>query len=192
MARWVTLSWVLLFAHALGCAPALAENKAALRARCIQAIDSSGARVGGGKLTESAIDLAESGFLFQFEEPGGGTFFCQICDDTNPKVECGSVGLTLNYRPSGGDSKTLPAELDRKCAWHLHREVGDRAGLHKIQHALIARIDVAPAHTDTRWVFNMALDGESYRCVVRRSDGSFRVEHQRGDDWRALAGGIFF
>ncbi len=169
-----------------------AASKQELRARCLSAIDESGARTGDGKFRESAIDLAASGFLFQFDEPGGGTFFCQICDDTTPAIECGAVGLTLNHRPAGGESTALPAELDRKCAWHLHREVGDRAGREKIQHALLARIAVVPAHTDTRWVYRMTLDGESYRCVVRRTDGSFRVEQQAGEDWRALAAGIFF
>ena len=88
----------------MGGAPAFAESKAALRTRCIEAVDASGARAGSGKLAESAIDLGPSGFLFQFEEAGGGTFFCQICDDTNPAVECGSVGLTLNHRPADGES----------------------------------------------------------------------------------------
>jgi len=185
----IWLALLLLVTHG---APADAAGKQALRDRCLVSIAESGAGAGKGKLKESAIDLAASGFLFQFEEPGGGIFFCQICDDTNPAVACGSVGLTLNYRPPGGESKALPAELDRKCAWHLHREVGDRAGRIKIQHAVIARIAVTPAHTDSRWVYRMALDGAQYRCVVRRSDGSFRVEQQAGEDWRALAAGIFY
>lgn len=190
MTRGLLLALLLTTASGLACAQAATRQE--LRDRCTRSIAESGAHVVGGKFKESAIDLAASGFLFQFDETGGGTFFCQICDDANPAVECGSVGLTLNYRPAGGESKALPAELDRKCAWHLHREVGDRAGREKIQHAVIERIEITPAHTDSRWVYRMALDGGQYRCVVRRSDGSFRVEQQTGDDWRALAAGIFF
>ena len=61
-----------------------------------------------------------------------------------------------------------------------------------VNHDLVKRITINPAHTDTRWVYKMGLDGEEFQCVIRKSDGSFRVERKQGEDWRPLAAGTLF
>lgn len=189
MARAFLLT-VLLFVVGMG--EAHTEGKPALRDRCLKSIAASGQTSDTGKWIETATPLGDSGFLFQFAAPDGGHFFCQICDDSNPAIECGAMGLILNYRGKSGEAKQLPAELDTKCVYYLQREVGDRSGRLKVQHDLVKRTKVTPAHTDARWVYQMALDGEQYRCVIRKSDGNFRVEHQTGADWRVLAAGVLY
>jgi len=175
----------------LGAGAVQAEGKAALRDRCLKAIAGSGQAADASKFTETATSLGDSGFLFQFAS-AEGNFFCQICDDSNPELDCGTLGLMLTFRGKEGEARQLPAELDRKCLFHLQREVGDRSGRLTVRHDLVERTKVTPAHTDARWVYNMSLDDQQFRCVVRKSDGSFRVEQQQGAEWRALAAGILF
>jgi len=87
--------------------------------------------------------------------------------------------------------RDLPAELDRKCAYFLQKEV-TRPRSSTINRAMVQRIRITPDHTDKSWLFMMNLDENEYRCVVRKSDGNFRVEAKKGDTWRPIAGGILF
>ena len=181
-----------LFAY-IGTASAAAGTQAVLHARCVAAIDASGQPVDRTSLHETTIPMAESGFIFQFADTAGGTFSCQICDDGNPAVHaCGSIGLELSYRPKDGEMKRLPAELDKKCVYFLQKEMKPHEEALFIDHDIVKRIQVTADHTDTRWVYKMELDGNPYRCVIRKSDGNFRVERQKGDDWRPIAAGILF
>lgn len=180
-----------VFLSLVGIAAAHAEGKTALRDRCLKAIAASGQAADASKFTESATPIGDSAFLFQFVS-ANGNFFCQVCDDSNPKLDCGSMGLILNFRGQDGKTRQLPAELEKKCLFYLQKEVSGRGGISNIRHDLVERTKVTPAHTDARWVYQMALDQEQYRCVVRKSDGNFRVEQQQGEDWRALAAGILY
>ncbi|MBL8272347.1 MAG: hypothetical protein JNJ74_00965, partial [Xanthomonadales bacterium] len=74
----------------------------------------------------------------------------------------------------------------------LQKEVKPRSDTRTIDHAMAARIQSTLTQTDARTVYAMQLDGGSYRCVIRRSDGSFRVERQEGEEWRPIAAGLFY
>jgi hypothetical protein len=176
-----------------GAASAVGGTQAALHARCVAAIGASGQPVDLKALHETTIPMGESGFLFQFADATGGTFSCQICDDGNPAVHaCGSIGLELSYRPKDGELKRLPAELDKKCVYFLQKEMKPHDEALMIDHDLVKRVHVSADHTDTRFVYKMELDGNPYRCVIRKSDGNFRVERQNGNDWRPIAAGSLF
>jgi hypothetical protein len=171
---------------------ATATVKKALGERCLAAIADSGQAAARASLKESATQLSASRYQFQYADPAGGSFSCQVCDEADPKVNCGVMGAMLSYAPKGGEAKALPAELDRKCVFHLQHELmADDSGVF-IDQALVARIRVTPAHTDTRWVYRMDLDGKEYRCVIRKSDSSFTVEQHAGRDWHGLVSGIMF
>jgi hypothetical protein len=174
-------------------ANAAGNTQAALHQRCVAAIASSGQPANMKALKETTIAMGESGFLFQFAAADGGTFSCQICDDGNPAVHaCGSIGLELSYRPKDGELKRLPAELDKKCTYFLQKEIKPRSDTRFIDHAMVQRIHVTPDHSDKSWLYQMELDGNPYRCVIRKSDGNFRVEKQTGSDWRPIAAGTLF
>jgi hypothetical protein len=175
------------------CGLAAGATQATLHDRCIAAIASSGKPADTKALHETAIPMGESGVLFQFEDTAAGTFSCQVCDDDNPDNQtCATVGLRLTFRPKDGELKDLPAELDKKCAYFLQKESKPPAQGMTIDHAMIKRIQTTPDHTDTRWVYKMELDGKQSRCVIRKSDGDFRVERQQGDSWRPIAAGVMF
>lgn len=168
-----------------------------LHDRCTAAIAASGQAADAKAPAQTMnVPLGEQGFLFQFTDAGGGVYSCQICDDGNPAVHaCGEIGLDLSYWPKDGEMKRLPAELEKKCVYFLQKEVNQRAhpGSNPfIDHALVQRIHSSAEHTDTRWVYNMQLDGGAYRCVVRKNDGNFRVEQQNGADWKPIAAGVLF
>jgi hypothetical protein len=166
--------------------------KKALGERCRAAIADSGQGASPAALQETATQLSASRYLFQYADPAGGSFTCQACDEADPKVNCGVMGAMLTYTPKGGSPKQLPAEFDRKCVYHLQHELmpGDSGVF--IDHALVGRTRVAPAHTDARWVYRLELDGREYRCVIRKSDWSFRLEGRAGDTWRGLVAGTMF
>jgi hypothetical protein len=189
--RFLLGLFAMLIAHA---ACAAGGSQAALHSRCLAAIAASGQPANPNALKENAISMGESGFLFQFTELNGGAFTCQICDDGNPAVNaCGSMGLELSYRPKDGEMKRLPAELDKKCAYFLQKELRPPGSAPFIDHALVKKIHVSEdGSTDSRWVYKMEYESNNYRCVVRKSDGSFRVEEQKGDDWKVLANGVLF
>jgi hypothetical protein len=178
---------------ALQSGQSVAATQAALHERCVAAIAASGQPANMGALKQTTIPMGDSGFLFQFTETNGGAFTCQICDDGNPAVHaCGSIGLELSYRPKDGEMKKLPAELDKKCTYFLQKERKPRGEALFIDHAIVNRIHVTPDHSDKSWIYQMELDGNPYRCVVRKSDGNFRVDEKKGDDWHAIANGVLF
>jgi hypothetical protein len=184
---------VLISLLALHGTLASGATQSALHDRCLAAIVASGQSARPKALKQSTIPMGESGFIFQFADAEGGTFSCQICDDANPAVHaCGSIGLELSYRPKDGEMKRLPAELDKKCTYFLQKEMKPRDEAAFIDHAIVGRIHVTPDHSDKSWVYNMELDGNPYRCVVRKSDGNFRVDKRNGDDWRPIANGVLF
>ncbi len=188
--RFAWLSVALIGAAASG--PTHAAGQAALRDRCTAAIDASGNAPPSKGLEETAIPLGDQGVLFQFTAADGGVYSCQVCDDDNPAMPCGSMGLELSFRPRDGELEQLPAELERKCRGALQKEVKPRSDTRYIDHAMAARIQTTLTQTDARTVYAMQLDGGSYRCVIRRSDGSFRVERQEGEEWRPIAAGLFY
>jgi hypothetical protein len=187
------IGWVLVALVGVAVAePAIAAEQAALRDRCTAAIDASGNAPPSKGLKETAIPLGDQGVLFQFTASDGGVYSCQVCDDDNPAMPCGSMGLELSFRPRDGELDQLPAELERKCRGALQKEVKPRSDTRYIDHAMAARIQSTLTQTDARTVYAMQLDGGSYRCVIRRSDGSFRVERQEGEEWRPIAAGLFY
>ena len=181
----------ILMLALLACGAATAANdRGALDKRCRVAMGENGAATG---LKETmAVAMGNSGWMFQYGTPDGGTWSCQACDDDDPAAECGSKGLMLSLRPATGESKQVPAELDRKCVYMLQKEVKPRSDERFIAHEIAARVKVSPRHNDTRYVYDMSLDDGSYRCVIRKSDGSFRVERQEGEEWRPIAAGVFW
>jgi len=171
---------------------ATATVKRALGERCKAAIAQSGQPASPTSLKESATQLSASRYLFEYADETGGTFSCQVCDEADRKVNCGTLGVMLTYAPKGGQAQRLPAELDRKCVFYLqHEMMADDSGVF-IDHALVERIRVSPAHTDARWVYKLELDGHEYRCVIRKSDWSFRLEARAGQEWRGMTAGIVF
>ena len=165
-----------------------------LRERCLAAIETNEILPAKREtLKENVMNLELGGgnYHFEFAKSDGSKYFCQMCDDTNPAVDCGMLGLRLIFRPGEGEAQDLPAELDRKCSYFLQKELQEPGA--RIDHALVDRMQIDAKHTDTRWVYSIHVDEKEYRCVIRKSDGSFRVERKDGeDDWRALAAGTMF
>ena len=182
-----------------GASPPVAEpkprtatgGKAAMRARCLAAVAESGKPSAAKPAAENAYDAGPGNYLFEFKQPEGGSFFCQICDDS--ATECLNLGLELSFRPAQGEQERLPAELDRKCVYFLQKEVTKKhRGTMKIDQEIVDRVQVTATHTDARFVYRMALDKAEYRCVIRKSDGNFLVERQQGSEWRPIAAGLMF
>lgn len=162
----------------------------ALRERCLAAIAANDPSAKLSTLKETiAMDSGGGHYLFELKQADGARFVCQVCDEANPTVDCGMTGLRLAYQPAGGETRDVPAELDRKCAYFLQKEVTRSPAVNR---AVIQRIRIVPDHTDKSWLYMMNLDEKEYRCVVRRSDGNFRVEARNGDTWRPIATGILF
>ena len=169
-----------------------ASGKPALRERCLAQITANDPSVKTSTLKETiGMETAGGNYLFEWKQADGGRFICQICDEANPGVECGTLGLRLGHQPAGGEMRDLPAELDRKCAYFLQKELTRPRAL-TINRAMVERIRITPDHTDKSWLFMMNLDENEYRCVVRKSDGNFRVEAKKGETWRPIAAGILF
>lgn len=178
---------------ALGFAGAATADPAALRTRCLAAIGDGGVPVVAAALKETlSVATGEHSHLFQFTAPDGGVFSCQLCDDHDPAAGCPTLGIDLAYRPASGELRRLPAELDRKCLFDLQQELGTPEERLAIKHDVVARVAVEPSHTDSRYVYDMTLDGTDYRCVIRKSDGSYRVERREGEAWRPLAAGVYW
>jgi hypothetical protein len=169
---------------------AMPPVKQALRERCLASIAANDPALKASTLTET-IGMESGGghYLFELKQADGARFVCQVCDEANPSVDCGMLGLRLAYQAAGAAIRDLPAELDRKCAYFLQKEVMRSPA---VNHAVVRRIRITPDHTDRNWLYLMALDEKDYRCVVRKSDGNFRVEAKTGDTWRPIATGILF
>ena len=164
--------------------------KQALRERCNAAIAATDPSAKPSTLQETiGMDVGGGHYLFELTQADAARFVCQVCDEANANVDCGRLGLRLAYQPAGGEVRDLPAELDRKCAYFLQKEVTRSPA---IDRAVIQRINITPDHTDKSWLYMMNLDTKDYRCVVRKSDGNFRVEAKSGDTWRPIATGILF
>ncbi len=164
--------------------------KHALRERCLAAIAANDPSAKPSTLKETiGMESGDGQYLFELKQADGARFVCQVCDEANPNVDCGMLGLRLAYQPAGGETRDLPAELDRKCAYFLQKEVTRSPAINR---EVIQRIRITPDHTDKSWLYTMNLDEKAYRCVVRKSDGNFRVEVKNGDTWRPIATGILF
>ena len=164
--------------------------KQALRERCLAAIATNDPAARAGTLKETlGMESGGGHYLFELKQADGARFVCQLCDESNPSVDCGTLGLRLAFQPPGGTMRDLPAELDRKCAYFLQKEVTRSPA---VNHAVVRRIRITADHTERNWLYLMALDEKDYRCVVRKSDGNFRVEAKTGDTWRPIATGILF
>ena len=168
-------------------------DPAALRERCLASIEAGGTGATRAALDETlSVATDAHSHLFQFTAKDGGVYSCQLCDDRNPEATCATVGVDLAYRPADGELRRLPAELDRKCAHDLVRELGTPEQRMQVRHDVLARIVTSKRHTAQRRVYDMALDGTGYRCVIRTSDGSYRVERRDGEHWRAIAAGTYW
>lgn len=161
-----------------------------LEARCAAAVTASGQGADAKALKKKVTPLSASRILVELSD-AKGSFVCQVCDDEDPKVNCGTMGLMLSYRGADGSNLNLPAEIERKCVGSLQKEVmDDDAGVF-IDHDIVKRIVTREIPNDKRYVFEHQLDGETYRCVVRKGDLNFTLEHQGGDgEWHGLVGGI--
>ena len=174
-----------------GAASGASSVKQTLRNRCFAAIEASTVPAKRNTLKETlGMDLGSGRFMFQWDQPEGGQFTCQICDDSNPELDCKDMGLRLAYRPKGGEVKDLPAELDLKCEYFLQKEI--HGGTPDVDHDIVKRIKITPDHSEKSWLYHMSVDNTEYRCVIRKSDGNFRVEEKKGDDWRPIAAGMLF
>ena len=91
---------VLMFLPTL----AFSAVKDDLRERCLAAIESSGAGAKRSELKATVMDLPGGKYMFEFKDAAGGSFFCDICEDNNPKVQCGNIGLRLMHRPKDGEA----------------------------------------------------------------------------------------
>jgi hypothetical protein len=167
-----------------------ATGKAAMRERCLAAVAASGKPAAPKPTGENAYDAGPGNYIFEFKQPDGGSFFCQVCVDVAYSLGP-SLGLELSHRPAQGEQEQLPAELDRKCVYFLQKELSPRGSL-EINKSLVERIKVTPSHTDARYVYRLDMGLDEFRCVIRKSDGNFLLERHVGSDWKPLATGVFF
>jgi len=167
-----------------------AQVRDVLVARCRKAAGESGRTADAAKLKSTVAPLSASRILVKLTD-SAGEFSCQACDDSDPSVNCGTMGLQLSYKGTNGGSINLPAELARKCEYHLQKELSVATDGSFIDHALVARIKTREVTNDKRYVFEHELDGQSYRCVIRKDDLNFTLEHRTGKgEWRGMVGGI--
>lgn len=161
-----------------------------LEARCASAVAASGQGADPAKLVRKITPLSASHILVELSD-AKGSFICQVCDEMDPKVQCGTMGMMLSFRGADGTHLHLPAEIQQKCEYHLQKEMmSGNAGMF-IDQATVRRIRTREVPNDKRYVYEHELDGASYRCVVRRSDLSFSLERRAADGtWRGMVGGI--
>jgi len=167
-----------------------AQVRDALVARCRKSAGESGRTADAAKLKSAVTPLSASRILVKLTD-AQGEFSCQVCDDTDPGVNCGTMGLQLSHKGADGESINLPAELGRKCEYTLQKEISTATDGSFIDHALVARIKTREVPNDKRYVFEHEVDGQTFRCVIRKSDLNFTLERRIGDDkWRGMIGGV--
>jgi hypothetical protein len=169
---------------------AMRAMKKQLEGRCDAAIASSG-KVMGKASSRQVTLLSASRFLVQ-QADKGGEFSCQVCDEDDPKINCGSMGVLLSYTPKGGTPMNLPAELDRKCIFNLQRNLMDDDAGSFIDHEIVRNITTQRQETDTRIVYTHSYEGSTYRCVIRKSDFSYSLDEQQGAQWVPIAAGVMW
>ena len=169
----------------------------ALAARCDAAIKSSAFEgkpsIELSTYKRSEKQVAASQYVFEYTEPAGSAYSCRVCDDLDPKINCGfSFGALIAYGFADGKEGRVPAELDRKCVGALQKQLKNPDDKQFVDLALVARISAKEAHTEKSYVYQMSVKDESaeYRCVIRKRDLNYSVEQKRGDDWRGLVGGV--
>lgn len=163
--------------------------QANLEKRCQVAVEASGKLEDVSALKMTTKLLSASRYLVSFNADES-SFSCTICDDTDPNINCGTMGLLLSYRDQGGNQISLPAEMDRKCVFSLQKVLSSRSSSF-IDHELVKRVKTREVLNDRRYVYIHELDGQSFRCVIRKKDMNFRVERQIKDGkWQGLATGI--
>ena len=151
----------------------------ALRDRCFAAITANDPAVKTSALKETiGMEAGDGHYLFELKQADGARFVCQVCDEANPAVACPTLGLRLAHQPAGGDTRDLPAELDRKCAY-LPAKGSDalarrqpRGGSADPHHARSHRPELA-LHDDAR------REGVSVRRPQERRQLSRRGENRR-------------
>lgn len=167
-----------------------AQVREALVARCRRAAAESGKTADAAKLESAVTPLSASRILVQLTD-AQGAFTCQVCDDTDPGVNCGTMGLQLSHKGADGQSLNLPAELERKCAYYLQKEISTASDGSFIDHALVKRITTREVPNDKRFVFEQEVDGQQFRCVIRKRDMNFQLERRTPDGgWRGMTAGI--
>lgn len=161
-----------------------------LEARCAAAVAASGQGADPATLTRKVTPLSASRILVELSD-AKGSYVCQVCDEMDPKVQCGTMGVMLSFRGADGSNVNLPAEIQQKCEYYLQKEMMDGDSGVFIDQAIVRRIRTREVPNDKRYVYEHELDGDSYRCVVRKSDLSFSLEHREADGtWRGMVGGI--
>jgi len=168
---------------------AAVDLQARLDQRCVKAIESSGQPSQPARWKRQAVQAGAFGYVFTYEQPDG-RFSCQVCDEDAPGSNCPTLGLTLTHATAGAEHRKLPAEVDRKCVSSLQWRLKSRDDKRFIDHEMVRRVVVTPMHTDIRWAYAMSLDGDEFRCVVRKQDLSYVVERRSGAGWQSVAGGV--
>lgn len=169
-------------------AAATQDVVAQLDQRCVKAIESSGQAAQPATWTRGSTPMGAYGHLFTYRQPDG-EFVCTVCAPQVRGSACASLGLSLSFGQPGQAHRELPAELDLKCIDALQSGLRRRGSVHVVDHGHAARVVVTPQHTDTRWVFALAVDGADYRCVIRRQDGGYLLDRKVHGEWKSLASG---
>lgn len=162
--------------------------QADLEKRCQIAVEKSGKSENFTELKMTTKLLSASRYLVSFNSDKS-SFSCQVCDDMDPNINCGTMGLMLSFSTHSSDQISLPAELDRKCVFHLQKALSSESNSF-IDHELVKRVKTREVINDGRYVYLHELDGRSFRCVIRKKDMNYRVERQLGGGkWQSLATG---
>ncbi len=160
-----------------------------LENRCLLAVEKSGTSENISEFKMTSQLLSASRYLVSLENQNN-SYTCQVCDDTDPNVNCGTMGLMLSYNDKEGNQISLPAELDRKCEFYLQKSVS-RLSNSFIDHGLVKRIKTHEILNDKRYVYTHELGGHSYRCVIRKKDMSFKLERAISDgQWQGVSAGV--
>jgi hypothetical protein len=160
-----------------------------LEKRCQKAVEASGMSENPSVLKMTTELLSASRYLVKFSADKS-SFSCQVCDDTDPNINCGTMGLMLSHTDQDNNQVSLPAEMDRKCVFSLQKALSSRTSSF-IDHELVKRIKTSEVLNDKRYVYKHEIEGQFFRCVIRKKDMNYRIERQiEGDKWKSLNTGI--